>query len=234
MFARSSVVGLTPTDGGAIANPASFLAMVIYGTSKPIDSDWPPLKDSDRSEGNIVQYLDTNGHKCSSAAFSAAVILIKTGAYKAAQDEIWANLLPNFVFMITTMDEPEVDSIYTTAVKPTLEAHDLRVARADEIHRAGLIMDSVFQAMAASRFVVADLTNARPNSYYELGYAHALGKQGILIAKIGTKRQFDVAGFRWNHWKPGVDFMSEFEAEVEGVLKQIDEAREPTGFPSAR
>ena len=34
------------------------------------------------------------------------------------------------------------------------------------------------------------------NVFYELGYAHALGKQTILLAERGRELPFDVSGYR--------------------------------------
>jgi len=41
-------------------------------------------------------------------------------------------------------------------------------------------------AMAASDFVLADLSLERPSCYYELGLAQALGKRSVLVAEKGT------------------------------------------------
>ena len=84
-------------------------------------------------------------------------------------------------------------------VKPSLRNHGLNVARADEIRRAGLLTETITDAIAASKCVVADLTMARPNSYYEFGYAHALERLSLVIAKEGTERHFNVYTHRWNY-----------------------------------
>jgi len=44
--------------------------------------------------------------------------------------------------------------------------------------------------------VIAEITPANPNVYYEIGYAHALNKPTILIAERATELPFDVSPFR--------------------------------------
>jgi len=55
------------------------------------------------------------------------------------------------------------------------------------------LIPAIINSIRKSAFVIVDVTDPRPNVYYELGYAHALGKDVILTAKEGTKREFDVA-----------------------------------------
>jgi hypothetical protein len=47
-----------------------------------------------------------------------------------------------------------------------------------------------------ARFVVADLSNERPNVYFELGYSRGIGKRVVTIARTGTLIHFDVKD--WN------------------------------------
>ena len=54
----------------------------------------------------------------------------------------------------------------------------------------------VVNQLVESKLVIAEITPANPNVYYEIGYAHALNKPTILIAERATELPFDVSPFR--------------------------------------
>lgn len=60
----------------------------------------------------------------------------------------------------------------------------------------GLITDQIWQGIRRSDVVVADISGHNPNVFYELGLAHALGKEVILIAQGSERPPFDVSTAR--------------------------------------
>ncbi len=66
------------------------------------------------------------------------------------------------------------------------------VQRADEIGRPRRITDAIMQAILTSDLIVADLTGNNPNVFYELGVAHAIGCDVILLTQERTI-PFDIA-----------------------------------------
>ena len=54
------------------------------------------------------------------------------------------------------------------------------------------IVPSIMNAIRRSAFIIADVSEPRPNVYYELGFAQALGKDVIATAYEGTQLPFDI------------------------------------------
>ena len=96
----------------------------------------------------------------------------------------------------------ESESIYWQLIKPATEQIGLTALRADQILMPGQIMEQVRAAIRESRVCIADITAANANVLYELGLAEALGKPVLLIAEIGSKPPFDIAGRRYIPYDP--------------------------------
>jgi hypothetical protein len=54
------------------------------------------------------------------------------------------------------------------------------------------IVPNIINSIRRSAFIIADVSDPRPNVYYELGYAQALGKEVITTAAEGTQLPFDI------------------------------------------
>jgi hypothetical protein len=99
-----------------------------------------------------------------------------------------------FIMMWMDPAHPELTDV-ADSVRSAFKAFGVRAVRADDIEHEGLITERVINEIRTSEFLFADLTGMRPNVYYEIGYAHALGKRVILFRKAGTGVHFDLAGY---------------------------------------
>lgn len=64
--------------------------------------------------------------------------------------------------------------------------------RADEIFQTRSIIQIIYDWIGRAEIVVADLTGRNPNVFYELGYAHALGKSTVLVTQDRNDVPFDL------------------------------------------
>lgn len=69
--------------------------------------------------------------------------------------------------------EIDFDAIYEQAIKPAILAADLDALRGDEERTGGIVHAPMFARLLLSEYVVADLTLANANVFYELGIRHA-------------------------------------------------------------
>jgi len=67
----------------------------------------------------------------------------------------------------------DFDQIYNEAIKPAIEECKLEALRGDEELTGGIIHSAMFARLLLAEFVVADLTLANANVFYELGIRHA-------------------------------------------------------------
>lgn len=110
---------------------------------------------------------------------------------------------PNLVFVAMAFTGQESTEVYST-IKDECSKLTLQAKRVDENIGSGFIIREITNLIEESEFVIFDLTNERPNVYYELGYAHGVGNEALdilLIAREGTKIHFDIAPLRVHFYK---------------------------------
>jgi hypothetical protein len=100
------------------------------------------------------------------------------------------------VFVIMPFDEKHLDTYDTIRRAVKNSGENFSVERIDERPGAIQINDETRKAIRTAGLIICDLTEERPNVYYELGFAHGLDKPIICIAHEGTTTHFDVYGIK--------------------------------------
>jgi hypothetical protein len=106
------------------------------------------------------------------------------------------------VFVIMSFDETDDLDDYKAAVRDVCTQAGFQAIRTDSrpAAHAHQIIDAIHAHIQTCGFVIADLTNQRPNVYYEIGYAKGLNKKLLLTSKKGTPVHFDLYGYNRLEW----------------------------------
>ncbi len=110
---------------------------------------------------------------------------------------------------------------YELFLKPTLEnTGKYDVKRIKALH--GDILNQIVTDLIVSPLVVADLTDANPNVYWELGVRQSFKNGTVTIAEAGTELPFDIGakGTLFYHPKDHIknsEFVKDFRQAVEEI-----------------
>lgn len=107
-------------------------------------------------------------------------------------------------------------------IKKVCGEFSLDACKADDTYGPGIVIADIARDIAESEFVIAEITPANPNVYYELGYAHAINKPAILLAdKTIGKAPFDVAPFRIMFYENSIPGRLRFEENLRKHIEAI-------------
>jgi hypothetical protein len=126
----------------------------------------------------------------------------------------------------------DLNKSYRLLIKPVVEKQGLECVRADEIKHSGLIDDPMYQQLFKADVVIADLSTANPNAFYELGIRHALRpRTTIIISEDKLPYPFDVNHIsisKYTHLGDAIDyeevlrFQKELGEKIAAVLESQD------------
>ena len=92
----------------------------------------------------------------------------------------------------------EFDDIYDLGIKAACEeTRAVYCERVDKQIFAERWLDRIYNQISKADIIVAEMTGQNPNVFYEVGYAHALGKQTILLSQTVDEIPSDLRAY--NH-----------------------------------
>jgi len=96
-------------------------------------------------------------------------------------------------FIVMPFSIESLNIVYEDFVRPTLvDRCRLRPERGDDVFGSNVIMDDITKSIRKARLIIADLTGRNPNVFYEVGIAHALNKQVLLMTQSIDDVPFDL------------------------------------------
>ena len=102
---------------------------------------------------------------------------------------------PAKVFVVMQFSEP-YKQLYSEVIQPVADSFGLEAYHVGDVFGPGMILNDIVQGLIESKVIIAEVTPSNQNVFYELGYAHALGKPTILLAERGKQPPFDISGYR--------------------------------------
>src|SRR5262249_5677881 len=110
------------------------------------------------------------------------------------------------------------------AIRTVGSAMRLRVERADEIHSTKAVMDDIWSGICNAGVVVADCTGRNPNVFYELGIAHAVGREVVLLTQDSTEVPFDIGHMRHIQYRATPSGFKKLRIDLRKTLTTIRDA----------
>ncbi|GEM_PF-5339487 len=112
------------------------------------------------------------------------------------------------------------DRIWMKQIKPIVEACGLPCFRADDLY-GNNVMEDVAKGITESRIIIAEITDRNPNVFYELGAAHALGKNVILLAQNENDIPFDIRSHRCILYEDNLDGYEILRTNLQRCIDEI-------------
>jgi hypothetical protein len=95
------------------------------------------------------------------------------------------------VFTLMPFDR-EFEDTYRLGIAPACELAGAYCERVDEQIFQESILQRIYNQIAKADLIVADMSGRNPNVFYEVGYAHALGKRVVLLTRNADDIPFDL------------------------------------------
>jgi hypothetical protein len=200
----------------AVMNLGMITYLRIFRTSDPIE----PAVDAIQALTS-ARFAES---ECTEEVLSRARLEY---AWQEARSVLQATLAPLIrrVFVVMRFGEPSLDEVYRNVIRVVPREFGYDVLRIDEVEDSEDITAQVLEALARSEIVLCELSNERPNCYYEAGFAHALGRELILVIRHGEKKHFDLASHRFIEWSNLDELAAGLRRRFEAIRQRRTEER---------
>ncbi len=123
---------------------------------------------------------------------------ITTGDNKSTNVTESYHIDNRFCFIIMPLvNDRDLQNCYLNVIKPTVSKFGYYCERVDEQEFNGQITKKIIENIFKARVIIADISKARPNCYYELGVVHTHNKDVIHITNSIEDVHFDIKDYNF-------------------------------------
>lgn len=131
-----------------------------------------------------------------------------------------------FVFVLMPF-ESKFDDIYKFGIKGAANEVGAYTERLDEQIFTEGMLDRIFNQISKADVVIADMTDRNPNVFYEVGYAHALGKIVLLLTQTSDDIPFDLKHRQHTVYQGSIDTLkSDLVPKLEWAIRESRKKQE--------
>lgn len=87
------------------------------------------------------------------------------------------------------------------------------------------VMEDIWKGIVQSELVLADTTGRNPNVFYEIGIAHSIGKEILLITQSVSDIPFDIQRYRHIEYSDNYDGFVRLREGIRGRLRELAKPR---------
>jgi hypothetical protein len=124
------------------------------------------------------------------------------------------------VFVIMPFRQEFLD-VYTHIIKKVCDDLGLDVKLGDDFFSNRQIINEIWSALNNCRLVIADCTGRNANVFYELGIAHTLEKNTIILTKKKEDIPFDIQGLRYIEYMDTIQGSHILEQELKRAIERV-------------
>lgn len=99
-------------------------------------------------------------------------------------------------FILMPIKEP-FNRIYQDHIIPVVKSCNFNPLRADDIFTSSSIVEDIWEHINRAKLIISDVSGKNPNVFYELGIAHTIGKDVIIITQNKDDIPFDLRHIRY-------------------------------------
>jgi len=127
----------------------------------------------------------------------------------------------------------EFNKIYKYGIKKAVEDSGYECLRADELARGGNILSNIVRKINSSQLIIVDMTEQNANIMYELGLAHGLKKDTIIMVRDIKDVPFDLSAYHIITYDNPNDLESGalLQENIKDAIKSFEDKTQALGNP---